>query len=198
MKLWLVSFCISIHPPPTFFNFCHISSHMTVLLPLAANAYKDNEDGDHKGGCCCDGSQEQQVLVGWVIDICPVAFHDTQSLSLLHSLPLELKRWHTDRLLRKTYGDMSGWRKKRRRYNTWVTWEIRTNWRNAAESKVKNGLCVCVCVLGVPLAFCHCLFLTYQFLFLTHWENNAHKIEHLKSQPVWECRKKVSSHSFCC
>ncbi len=40
--------------------FCFIFSSLEiVLLPLAANADEDNEDGDHKGRRCCDGSQEQ-------------------------------------------------------------------------------------------------------------------------------------------
>lgn len=64
IKLWLFSFYFS--PPPPFF---HILNHVSVLLPLAANADEDNKDGDHKGGCCRDGSQEQQVLVGGVVEI---------------------------------------------------------------------------------------------------------------------------------
>lgn len=52
---------------------CHsriFKSRDRPLLPLAADADENNQDGDHKGGCCRDGSQEQQVLVG--IEICPL------------------------------------------------------------------------------------------------------------------------------
>lgn len=60
-----------------------------------------------------------------------------------------------------------------------------------------SAVCVCVCL---PLAFCHCLLLTYQFLFLTQWENNAQKIEHLMIDDSQNERhinkKKVSSHLF--
>lgn len=39
---------------------------MFKRLPLAADADENNQDGDHEGGRCRDGSQEQQVLVGLV------------------------------------------------------------------------------------------------------------------------------------
>lgn len=48
----------------------HFKSRERPLLPLAADADENNQNGDHKGGCCRDGSQEQQVLVG--VDICPL------------------------------------------------------------------------------------------------------------------------------
>lgn len=93
---------------------------MTVLLPLAANADEDDQDGDHEGGRRRDGSQEQQVLVGIrVRGICLFAvIHDTHSLSLTHSLPLELKLCHTDRLLRKTCRD-TGRREEERKDTTY-------------------------------------------------------------------------------
>lgn len=50
----------------------------------------------------------------------------------------------------------------------------RTRWKNVR-------VCLCVCAPGFPLALCHCLILTYQFLFLTQ-SNNAQKIEHLTKQ----------------
>lgn len=43
------------------------------LLPLAADADEDNQDGDHEGGCRRDGSQQQQVVVGLVVVICPLS-----------------------------------------------------------------------------------------------------------------------------
>lgn len=100
---------------PLFISEGHSSSHVTDL-PLAANTDKDNKDGDHKGRRCCDGSQEQQVFVSSFLDICPsIRLHDTHSLSLTHSLPLELKLCHTDCLLRKTCRDASGGRKRRKK-----------------------------------------------------------------------------------
>lgn len=110
IQIWLLSF---LNFTPYFFFFTHVKSHVTTLSPLAAHADKDDEDGDHKGGCCCDGSQEQQVLVGRVVGIFLVdVIHDTHSLSLTHSLPLELKLCHTDRLLRKTCRDKGGGKEK--------------------------------------------------------------------------------------
>lgn len=65
----------------SFYQFCstnssirdflrHFKSRDRPLLPLAADADENNQNGDHKGGCCRDGSQEQQVLVG--VAICPL------------------------------------------------------------------------------------------------------------------------------
>ncbi len=57
IKLWLFSLFYIYQSAPCF---CFIFSSLEiVLLPLAANADEDNEDGDHKGRRCCDGSQEQ-------------------------------------------------------------------------------------------------------------------------------------------
>lgn len=50
-----------------------------------------------------------------------------------------------------------------KRENIWVIWEIR---RYAAEWGEKRR--VSAFVHSLLLGFCHCLFLTYRFLFLTH------------------------------
>lgn len=69
--------------------FCFSTLLYTILLvalPLATYADEDDEDGDHEGGGRCDGSQEQEVFVGFHDPKCCLACSCTLSQAANESL----------------------------------------------------------------------------------------------------------------
>lgn len=82
-------FLLLFFSPLCFTHFC-LFIYFSVALPLATYTDKDDEDGDHEGGGRCDGSQEQQVFVG---------FHDSNScLAPAHSVKLQIKPCDQEKL----------------------------------------------------------------------------------------------------
>lgn len=156
---------------------------MSVHSPLAAHADEDDEDGDHKGRRCCDGPQEQQVFIGRVLEVCLFAVsHDTRSL--LHPLTSTLSsNSATQTFCSGKPAETGGGRKTKQMK------EMRDKTKFGREQEM-------LCGLGLPLAFCHCLFLTFHLLFMTLTENNEQKTEHRTGQEECARWKKCFTNTF--